>query len=113
MPAEVDGNVDNLGSNGAVGNNAAGNNQQRRRRQVCFLDLDSEYDGTMNAAMSPGCYARDRSAVGNQQHKSNVNKVSRPRQLEGKPPSPLLDDNGHDAKEVEVVALGSLLHLLA
>ncbi len=63
--------------------------------------------------MSPGRRATDRSAVDNQRRESNVDEVLRPRQLEGEPPSPSLDDDGHDAEEVEVVASGPLLRLLA
>ncbi len=103
--------MEDPGSNGAVGNDGAGDEDN-----VCefvAVDLDSEADGTMNATMSPGRRATDRSAVNNLRCKSNVDEVLRPRQLEGKPLSPSLDDDGHDAEEVEVVASGPLMRLLA
>ncbi len=78
-PVEVDGNVDDPGSNGAVGDNSAGDEDDAA--EFVAVNLDSEADGTTNATLSPGRRARDRSAVDDRRRKSDVDEVPRQRQL--------------------------------
>ncbi len=103
--------MDDPGSNGAVGDDGEGDEDDAG--EFVAVDPNSEADGTMNATMSPGRRATDRSAVDDQRRESDVDEVLRLRQLEGEPPSPSLDDDDHDAEEVEVVASGPLLRLMA
>jgi hypothetical protein len=77
--AEVDGNVDNPGSDGAISDDSAG--EEDNASEFVAVDLDSEADGMTNATLSPGRHVRDRSEVDNQQRKSNVEEVPWQRQL--------------------------------
>jgi hypothetical protein len=69
-PAEVDGNLDDPGFDGAVGDDSAGD--EDNAGEFVVVDLDSEADGTTNATLSPGCRARDRSAIDDRQRESDV-----------------------------------------
>ncbi len=63
MPAEVDGNVDDPGSNGTIGDDSAGNKDNMG--EFVAVDLNLEANGMMITMLSPGCCARDCSAVDN------------------------------------------------
>jgi hypothetical protein len=83
-PAEVDGNVDDPGSDGAIGNDSASDEDDTG--EFVAVDLDLEADGMTNVTLSPGRRARDRSAVDNRRRESDVDEVPWQRQQDQPPP---------------------------
>ncbi len=71
--------MDDPGSNGTVGNGSAGDEDDAG--EFAAVDLNLEAKGTTNVMLSPVCRTRDRSAVDDQQRKSDVDKVPRQQQL--------------------------------
>ncbi len=72
-PAEVDGSVDDSGSDSAVGDEGMG--IEVDAAETLAVDLDLDANETTNAMMSSGCHATDCSAVDDRQRESDLDKV--------------------------------------